>query len=161
MKIELLAIGEVKPDWASTLIQRALDTDYSHIGILINGVHLWHATEVGFHMIPWATFEPGHVVRHRFEWEVKDGTYQEGLITGWLIATMGKEYSTSQYLGFIFPMLRSVKIIANGNSKLVCSEAGGQFLYDTYLLRDHRLSKCDWLDPKKIVEICYESRRAG
>lgn len=155
MKFEILALGELEPDFASRHIQAFLGTDYSHCAILVDGLWAYHATAEGFHMTPWATLSPGHAVRHRFEWELDRDTTQYAL--GWLEGCLGCEYSESQYLGFLFPFLRH--FVANGRSKTVCSEAAGQFMFDCLKIKEARLYACDWLTPKDIVEICYASKR--
>jgi hypothetical protein len=156
MKFEILAIGELEPDFVSRRIQRYLGTDYSHIGILVDGLWLYHATGIGFHMVPLAAFLPGHAIRHRFAWELDRDTTQYAL--GWLEGCVGCEYSQSQYLGFLFPFLRP--FVANGKSKTVCSEAGAQFMFDCLKVREPRLFACDWINPKDIVEICHGAKRA-
>lgn len=154
MKFEVLAIGEEKPDFVSRRIQSFLGTDYSHCAILVADRWCYHATEQGFNMVPWIHVAPGHIIRHRFAFELDPARTQFSL--GWLHASLGKEYSESQYLGFLFPFLR--RFVANDRSKTVCSEAVGQFLFDCVGVKHGSLHKCDFLSPKDVVEICYASR---
>lgn len=153
MKFEILAVGELEPDFASRQIQRFLKTDYSHCVILVDERWCYHATAKGFHMIPLTALLPGHAIRARFAFELEVGPTQFAL--GWLQGALGHEYSQSQYLGFLFPFLR--RFVANGNSKTVCSEAAGQFMFECLKVQDARLYACDFLSPKDIVEICHGS----
>lgn len=155
MKISILAIGEEKPDFVSRRIQSFLGTNYSHAAILVEDHWLYHATAKGFHQIPLHLVLPGHVIRHRFDYELNQEQSQYAL--GWLQGALGHEYSQSQYLGFLFPWLR--RFVANGNSKTICSEAVGQFMFDCLNIREARLYACDFLSPKDVVEIAYATKR--
>jgi hypothetical protein len=149
---EIIAVGEIEPDFVSRRIQKFIDADYSHSAILVDGETIYHATGIGFHRIPLLELLPGHIIRHRirFELEGEAGVFAKG----WLEGCIGTEYSHSQYLGFFFPFLR--RFVDNNRAKTVCSEAVGDFMAECLGIRDHRLLNCDFLSPRDVTEIAYE-----
>lgn len=155
MKFSILAVGELEPDFVSKRIQHFLKTDYSHSAILVEDFMVYHATGKGFHAIPLHSLLPGHALRHKIDFELPDA--QSHYACGWLQGALGHEYSQSQYLGFLFPFLK--RWVANGNSKTVCSEAVGQFMFDCLNVKDARLYECDFLSPKDVTEIAYAAKR--
>lgn len=152
MRFEILAVGEIDPDFVSSRIQKFLGTDYSHSAILVDGEHVYHATGKGFHRMPLLELLPGHAIRHRisFELEGEKAAYARG----WLDGCIGIEYSNSQYLGFFFPLIRP--FLRNKRAKLICSEVVGEFMDECLGIRDYRLVCCDFLSPKDVTEIAYE-----
>ncbi len=154
MKFSILAVGEIDPDFVSRRIQRFMGTDYSHCVILMDDKWCYHATAEGFNMRPISTLLPDHIIRQRFDFELD--AINSMFAAGWLQGALGHEYSQSQYLGFLFPFLQ--RFVANGNSKTVCSEAAGQFMFDCLKIKDARLFSCDFLTPKDIVEICHATK---
>ena len=147
MGFEIALAAEKKPDFFSRAIMRALGTDYSHALIIVDNSRLFHATEVGFHESPLAEFVTDHIFRHRFD--IKPACERYAL--GWLDGCIGTEYSQSQYLGFIFPILRP--LVTNGRARTICSEAVADFIFDCVADKPS-MGAADFLSPKDIFDIC-------
>ncbi len=145
MKFEIIAIGEEKPDFVSSRIQKALGTDYSHVAILVDEEVIYHATGKGFHKEYLCDVLPGHIIRHRFE--VRSARSDEFSL-GWLEGNIGVPYSNLQYLGFIFPWMR--KFVDNGRKRTICSEAVGDAMQECF---GYLIDDTDFKSPKDIVEI--------
>lgn len=151
---EILAIGEENPDFVSRKIQNFLNTDYSHIAILVDGIKVYHATGKGFHTDWLQNVIPGHIIRHRIKVEPRNNSYA----LGWLDGCIGTEYSQSQYLGFFFawwPWLQKLirKIFDNGRKKTICSEAAADFLKECC---GYEIVQADFLSPKDVVNIALD-----
>lgn len=154
MKFELIAMGEVKPDFLSRRIQAAIKADYSHVAILVDGYQVFHATGKGFHKSDLPTeLEGGKtVIRRRIEIPVE----RECCALAWLNARLGLRYSNLQYLGFIFPFLRWIPFVNNGRSEVVCSEVVADFVAENAKLGSicaMAFRDCDFVDPKQCVDI--------
>lgn len=142
MKISLAVTREIKPDWLSRQIMKRLGTDYSHCIIIIDE-YVWQSTGKGFWPIPLNLFLNDRIIVDSREFELSGN----GLVyaNGWLQGKRGIEYSSSQYLGFIFPWMR--KFVANGLEKMICSEVQYLFAVDCLLMK-RRFIHSDFIDPK-------------
>lgn len=152
-QFELLAFGEIKPDFVSRNIQRAIKANYSHVGVLHNGI-LYHAVGEGTCKVDYELFLRSHtcVVRRRVIIPVR----RECCARVWLEARMGQKYSLVQYLGFAFPFLRFIPFINNGRRETVCSEFGADFVCDNSELSaiaTRAYGDCDWINPKECLDI--------
>lgn len=134
MKVELICIGEIKPDFVSKWIQRGLSwlhgvpVNYSHIGILIDETRLFHATGKGFHESPLVeelSEGTGSLIRERYELlGMTEGDEREFL--GWLDGHKDTYYSNLQYVGILFPFL--MPIVRYFSAGTVCSSSGARAL---------------------------------
>lgn len=152
MRFEIVAIGEIDPDFLSSRIQKGIGADYSHVGILVDDRLLWHATGKGFHCSQIQDELKGSVIRRR----VGIPVFDESFARGWLNGRKGTRYSNLQYLGFIFPFLRFLPFVDNGRKEVVCSEIAADFIVDCAIVHNDRLADTDWIDPKECMDIAAE-----
>lgn len=157
-KWEIIAVGELNPDWQSRAIQRGIMADYSHIAILFTDDS---GEQCVFESIGKGTVKSTvaevldngkAVIRHRFTVPVLNNDFS----LGWCHGRLGGRYSLIQYLGFIFPFMRRFKWIRNGRAFSVCSEFGADFLVDCANLIHDKLNDCDFVSPTDLVYICQE-----
>jgi hypothetical protein len=142
---EVFASRELKPDLVSRAIMLATKAEFSHVGIIVDGKTLWHATGVGFHSTAVDEFLRDHLFAHRFALKVRSEEYA----LGWLHGANGKSYAKSQYPGFITSALRSLG--DNGERQLICSEA--VVLFGKYCCGLDLKSDADFIDPKQAIEL--------
>ena len=155
MKFEILAIGELVPDFFSRKIQNYLGTNYSHIAVLIDGAIVYHSIERGVvRELIQNALGPNDVIRHRFEFPIQPG--REGFIMGWLEGSVGAKYAWSQYLGVFCPWIRF--LVRNGKGQSFCSEYGATAVRDALGIYSPELEESDWITPKDIVEFCQRHR---
>jgi hypothetical protein len=126
MKYELFASYEINPDFKSKSIMKATNCSFSHVGIIENDEMIFQATSKGFHSIRFDEFMPGNGLAHRFELKVLNIDFA----AGWLRGNVGKDYSESQFLGFLFkiPWVRrlvSVRIRHKNESPALSKSCGG------------------------------------
>jgi hypothetical protein len=136
-----IAVGEVKPDFVSSAIQRYLTEkhgkpiNWSHCGILVEGDYettVWDATGRGFEpcTLNEALGNGKAVLRHKVELDVMNAA----MALGWLRGNRGRWYAHAQYVLFFMPKwLRHAmswilpgfikKLFSNGRAFQVCSEA--------------------------------------
>ena len=150
MKLEIIATHEKKIDFVSKNLELFMGTSYSHNAIVVDEAVVYHATEKGFHKMPLSNLLLQCDIRHRFEFvrPIPEFYYAHG----WLDGCVGREYSESQYFGFLFPFLKPM--LQNGRKKTICSEVVADFMIDCLKIDDDRLSDADWLTPKDIVAVC-------
>lgn len=145
-KFEVFVSREKEPDFVSKMIMKKIGANYSHIGLLIDGHSIYHATGKGFHLQLLSDFEQKKLIVDKIEVSVLNADYALGYLHG----NIGKEYSQSQYLGFLLPWLTS--LVDNGDEKLICSESVINFLkhcvYDFY-----HVEPADFVDPKEAFEM--------
>lgn len=151
---ELIALGEVKPDFVSSCIQRKIRANYSHIAILKDGKFVFHATGKGVNRttLDRLLADGPCVIRRRVEIPVEN----EDIAYGWLLGRLGLRYSNLQYLGFIFPFLRFLPFVNNGRREAVCSELGADFVVDCSnqkWIASKAYGDCDFIDPKQCMDI--------
>lgn len=158
-KFYALAIGELKPDFLSSRIQKylslkhGLEVNWSHNAILVEGAGpefdgVWDSTGRGFKRctIEEATDNGAAVIRVQVELQVK--CPQKAL--GWLLGNQDRWYANLQYVLYILPpglarwigrILPSFirKLFANGRALSVCSETLGYFILDNCVGADRNL----------------------
>jgi hypothetical protein len=150
----IVGLGHVNPDFFSRRIQCGIGAPYSHIGILVNGSIVYHATSKGFHISSLEeVLDYGRVVIRR---KVPVPVSKPCCAITWLNARIGLKYSVLQYLGFIFPVLRFIPFVNNGRRETVCSEIGADFIAECSSMKDiasMAYGDCDWVDPKRCLDI--------
>lgn len=154
MKIEIFASKEKKPDFLSKVIMKRLGCDYSHVGVILDGV-IYHAVGEGVCTANLEEFLKERTFSELFDVSDKIKVSSD-LLKGWLEGRLGTEYSTSQYLGFAFPELR--EHISNGSEKVVCSELAYEFAVKAGLLPEGHFPNPDYVDPKMVIEALKESK---
>lgn len=146
---EIFVSREKNPDLVSRLIMKKIGADYSHIGIIVHGHTIWHATGSGFGIEPMESFLAKRMIVDRIKVDVRD----EAFAMGYLHGMKGREYSTSQYLGFLIPAIS--KLFRNGQEKTICSEAVMEFM--SACAGYPFLSQgADFIDPKQAFELIKE-----
>ncbi len=160
MKFSVIAIGEVEPDSLSTEIQRYMETDYSHWAIVVdheNGLppEVFEAVSPIFRKTTLKEATDESVIRHQFDFDLTRD--QQFFAYGWLIGSLGKEYSWTQYAGYFTKFARW--LVNNKDSKFVCIEAVADFVRDCCNIRDGRLEECDFLMFKEFAEVLTEFTR--
>lgn len=183
MKFYAIAVGELKPDFVSRMIQdylteeHGVPVNWSHCGVEVEGSldsdGVWDATGRGFEhcsMDECLGFGKA-VVRHRIELKVRN----PDRALGWLYGNRGRWYARAQYILYFMPgWLRAFcgkvlpspvkKLFANGRALQVCSEAVDYFMVDNVdgaeaVLRKH--GDGDTTDPLELVNAAYEVARLG
>lgn len=152
MKFYIFVSGEYEPDFLSKKIMKRFETNYSHIGMVLEDEfdkkEIFHSVGKGFSTANWDIFLLGHHVRLI---DITDKVKNAQYALGYLQGRMGIEYSFSQYLGFVFPFLR--KFVRNKTEKGICSEEAARFLYHCCI---HELrvdpNKFDFVSPKDVWE---------
>lgn len=154
---ELITLGEVKPDFVSTRIQRFEGANYSHVAILVDGYLVYHAIGKGVSRttINDLLQDGLCVIRRRISIEVRSKCCAHT----WLEAMLGTKYSLAQYLGFIFPVLRFLPFVNNGRREVVCSEFAAQFVGSQSTkgyLALQKYTDCDFVGPKLCADVAAE-----
>lgn len=148
MKIQIFGSKEKKPDTLSKVIMSRLGCDYSHVGIIFDGI-IYHAVGEGV-----CTISQEEFLKERDFSLLLDVTNKvqpsTDILFGWLEGRKGTEYSTSQYLGFAFPELQ--RFVDNGAEKVVCSELAYEFAVFAGILPTGHFPNQDFVDPKMIIE---------
>lgn len=153
-KFELIALGEVKPDFVSRRIQRFEKTDYSHVAVLVDGYLIYHAIGAGVCRTTLSELlaDGPCVIRRR----VLIPVHADCCAKTWLDAQLGKKYSLWQYLGFLFPFVRFLPRVNNGCREVVCSEFGAMFV-GSQSLRGYEAtqlySDTDFVGPRLCMEV--------
>jgi hypothetical protein len=150
---EFFASYEPKPDWRSAGIMFATKCKFSHVGIIENGSKIFHATRFGFGEETVEEFELTHKYAHRWELHVPDPIFA----SGWLRGNVGKDYSESQFVGFLFKIPFIRKLFSDGRSELICSEAAIRFGIECCGLRFD--GNPDFVSPEESVEIMKQIQR--
>jgi hypothetical protein len=152
MRFFIFISAEEKPDLVSKAIMWKLDTNYSHIGIGIadddGEIHtLYHSIGDGYTKQPTESWlKKGKIINGVKEIKVINADQAIGYLEG----NIGKDYSESQYLGFVIPSL--ARFFANGVSKQICSEAVALFLMN-HLEGGFEIKKqADFASPKDVWE---------
>ena len=153
MKFYAFASSEIDPDFVSKEIMETIGAPYSHCGVIAeedDSETIYHATGKGFHSQDIPSFlAEGKQFVHKFEMKL---TVHPEFALGYLEGNIGKEYSESQYLGFINK--RFEKLVENGAEKLICSEALTLFALKCCGLQKSNLTEgTDFIDPKEAIEL--------
>lgn len=147
MIVEVFATREKNPDLVSSLIMKKIGAPYSHVGLLIDGVDVYHATGKGVNKTTIdAVSEHGNQVVKLID--VSDHIrVSSEYCRGWLDGSLGKEYSQSQLLGFVFSCAR--RFLKNQNEKMICSEYVAQALVSWEVLPP--IEEIDFVDPHMLI----------
>lgn len=165
MKFSIFFSAEIEPDFVSRAIMKRYNKPYSHVGVLVSlsvedqlfldlaklphpGEWIFHATGKGFH----AELKDSYLAKGKtFVKLVPVRPLDEIFALGFLAGNIGKEYSSSQYLGFFSSSL--AKLVANGKEKLICSEAVFDFLTQICGMENKVNQAPDMIAPPHIEEI--------
>lgn len=147
MKFEIFVSREKNPDFISRMIMKVTKADFSHIGVLVNGTTVIHAVGEGYLEQSAESFLVKKMFVELHEVKVVNEQYS----LGWLHGNLGKDYSQSQFFGFLFPFLRP--LLDNNRTKGYCSEFMLDFAIDC-LVGGHTLAECDsdWYSPKQTLQ---------
>lgn len=136
---------EIKPDFISNCIMKFLATNYSHVFFIHDG-QIFHATGEGVNQVTLSDYLKTHQIVAEFEVSLAM-TPSEFVM--FMEGSKGKEYSSSQYLGFIFPFLK--RFTRNGNEKMICSELVAAVLEKN---GGYKLPKeADFMSPKDVYDL--------
>lgn len=155
MRFYIFASAEKKPDCLSKAIMKKMGTDYSHVGVIVtkdeiqevNG-EIFHAVGDGFCKSTTEEFLHKKKFQH-----IKEITFiikSQDFAYGWLHGSIGKEYSSSQYLGFFSKRLG--KLVSNGKEKTICSESVADFVNDCTSSTYFKVLPTDFVTPKEVVD---------
>lgn len=148
MTFEFFSSRETDPDWQSKAIMKNLDCDYSHVGIIKNGVDIYHSTGEGVNKKDLDDFLKDHVFIHRVD--ITEYVINHDYAEGWLDGNIGKDYSESQYLGFINKKWR--RICSDGKSEMICSEFNARFTDETTSIPIFDTVNCDFVKPTEYIK---------
>lgn len=154
---ELIALGEVTPDFVSRRIQKFEGTNYSHVAVLVDGYLVYHAIGPGVCRTTLSELlkDGPCVIRRRIQIPV----HADCCAKTWLDAQLGKKYSLWQYLGFLFPALQFLPRVNNGSREVVCSEFGAQFVGSQSKRGYEALQKytdTDFVGPRLCMNVAAE-----
>lgn len=151
VKFYIFVSGEHKPDFVSKRIMKRFKTDYSHIGLVVEidgHKTIYHSVGKGFSTESYEEFLKEHYI---YEKDITKYIYNFQFALGYLTGRLGIEYSYSQYLGFLFPMLQ--RLVRNKKEKGICSEEAARFLNECCqeCLRVNK-KQLDFISPKEVWE---------
>lgn len=154
MLVEVCFTAERKPDLVSKLIMQFMGTNYSHVLFKVGG-EVFHATGEGVNRIPVSEYLGNKkIIVHQIP-VVLDCTANE--FYAYMLGANGKEYSSSQYLGFLFKPLR--KLVSNGEEKQICSELVARVLHKWAGIEFHE--NLDFISPRDVFERIEGSKDAA
>lgn len=145
MKIKVAFTKEKNPDFISASIMKFLGTDYSHVFFIHDGV-IFHSVGQGVKREYLSNYLKTHDITDVFEVDL-DLTYKE--FESYMYGAEGKEYSESQYIGFILPFMK--KFVRNGKEKTICSELVSEVLekFGGFKLPN----EADFMSPKDVYDM--------
>lgn len=152
MKFEIFSSRETDPDFASRRIMKFLGTNYSHVGMIVDGKMIYHSTAPVVNKLPVNVFLVDHEFAHRIEFNLTEREQYFSL--GWLEGRIGMDYAQSQYLGFLFDWTR--KYVSNKKSKTICSEYATRWMRACAGVKDARLVGLDFLSPVDAIAIALD-----
>lgn len=153
--INILATSEIGPDFISKMIMKKLKTNFSHVLIYFDGLII-HSVGDGLVILEHRESQKyleTHEVKEKFNVALN---CSEDYFYGYVRGAQGKEYSSSQYIGFLVPFL--AKFFANKKEKLICSEFVAEVLNECC---GFNLKDLDFLSPKDIVEFLKKEKAQG
>lgn len=153
MKIKVGFTAELEPDLVSKGIMWWLGTNYSHVFFILNE-HIYHCDGEGVNRIKLEDYKVTHKLVSEFEVEL---FMTEKEFEAYMTGANGKEYSESQYLGFLHA--RFQKWVGNGDKKMICSELVAEVLakYGKFFLP----KPADFMSPKDVHELLSKDRIYG
>jgi hypothetical protein len=150
MEISVIIMREIRPDLVSRAIMAWTGVPYSHIaiGYSVDGEdYLFHAYGRGVCCDRMDTYMQDHQAMGRKIVKLKCSLEE---FRAYVNGAVGKDYSESQFLGFIFPYKWVLKLVGDGEKELVCSELVARVLHRYAGYEFHE--DMDWLDPKEVWE---------
>lgn len=141
--ITIAVARENKPDFVSSMIMFFMRTNYSHVLMCKDRV-IYHSVGKGVEAVPYGAFMKDHTLPITRLVKLTCTLDQLG---DYLDAHIGKEYSESQYIGFIFPFLKP--FFRNRKKKTICSEFVARLLNNCC---GYEFKDCDFLSPKNVIE---------
>lgn len=178
-KFFLITVGEDKPDFFSSKIQRGLSLRYgrivnkSHALILVEDAGpwsgIWESVADGFHgPKPAENYFVGHHIVDKVELDVPDPW--EAI--QWLREFCGTPYAHLQFLLFVPTGLKTIakhvipkfllRLIANGKMLSFCSESCAHFIRnncrDAFEDPECSVTACDTVDPVLIAPLAEKYR---
>jgi hypothetical protein len=153
MRYYAFASVELEPDFLSRSIMQALDCKWSHNGIIYcvddnDSGTIVHSIGKGVCEEPVREFLISHKFVHFIN--VTSLINDHGFAKGWLKGSIGKDYSESQYLGFLFPRIK--KLVSDGKAEMICSEFAARFMCECTSFKGFDEANCDFIDPKIFIE---------
>lgn len=152
MFIDIVVTAEKKPDLGSRLIMWWTKSKFSHC--LIRYDHPWgktmifQATSEGVNVVEAEEFFKTHIAVDNIL-DIKLNCTPEEFV-GYVEGSCGKDYSESQYLGFLFNWKWLRDWFADGDKELVCSELVASVIQRwTHIRFDKQL---DYLTPAEVLE---------
>ena len=147
--IEVAVSRERKPDILSRLIMWFTKANYSHILIIKDSI-VYHAVGSGTCSVHLTDFLKKRELVH----VQKVGlSVTEDFFMGYVTGADGKDYSESQYLGFLFRPIR--KFVRNKKERTICSEYAARILN---LCCGFNFKNTDFLSPKDVMEEVLATR---
>lgn len=156
MRIEVAVSAEKEPDFVSRQIMKYMGAPYSHIFFIHKGKHIG-VDGKGVNVVDMDFFLKDHMIMGS---EFIDLEWSEEYFLGWVEGNKGKEYSESQYLGFIFDGVKS--LFSDGSKELICSEFVARALdYSSPRVLDYlRFGwDFDYVSPKELWEAVQRSKQ--
>lgn len=124
MEVKIILTREINPDFVSKAIMRFTGKDSSHILIeyhcpVDDQMKVFQATGEGVNVKPSDEYFKTH---HKMMTIHLDLNCTPGEFASYIDGALGKDYSESQYVGFIFPYKWIQKIVGDGEKEMICSE---------------------------------------
>lgn len=148
--IEVLWIGEMRPDRFSKLIQFYLKKNYSHNAFVFrNTGRLWHATTPGgVKDEDFFDAMKGCVIRAAKEVTLD---VSEDFFAGWLEGERGKGYAHAQNFGLLAPIIQP--FVGDGAQRRNCSEFVARALQFSKEWKPQFPVNTDWITPAHTYKI--------
>ena len=151
MKIKVCFTSEKKPDFTSRMIMKIMRTSYSHVFFVHKG-NIYHSVGEGVCVEPYEKYLESHDLVEEFD---VDLVCTEEVFEAFMDGEKEKEYSMSQYLGFVIPFMQ--KYVDNNNAKRICSELVAVALQNYGKTKYTFTKDLDFTNPKDVYEILKAS----
>ena len=150
--IEVAVSRERKPDIVSKLIMWFTKANYSHILIIKDSV-VYHAVGQGTCSVSLTDFL---VKRELVQIQKVRLKVDEEFFMGYVTGADGKDYSESQYIGFLFRPLQ--RFVRNKKERTICSEYAARILN---ICCGYDFEGADFLSPKDVMTVVLDVERKG
>jgi hypothetical protein len=152
MEISVMTMRETYPDIVSMMIMWGNRAFYSHIAICYADAEgtemVFHATGEGVSTLTLEDMLVDHVIVERKTIRLR---CSEEAFYGYVAGAVGKDYSESQFAGFIFPYRWIAWIVGDGEREMICSELIARVLKRFAGYKFDR--DLDFISPKEIWEL--------
>jgi hypothetical protein len=139
-------MSEKDPDWISRMIMKREKVPYSHIAIEFEG-DIYHAVGEGVCVDNYKEYMEAHTEQGRKVVQLK---CIKATFLGYIEGSKGKDYSETQWIGFMFPWFR--RWFDDNKSEVICSEFVARILA-RYTDIDFDYQNLDFLTPKQVFEM--------